>query len=211
MNLSPELKQSLLAALSEGGEAPGNQDAGQDYAQICSVIEEKLSPVFHMIGQDLQQLRQENDDLKDIVYKLITSFHDGVNGYKMNGIKSSVLPKFADDLGLYGTAAKDLYGVDLESELMNALMEGGDPDEVGGRVIGPYKERLGKYLGGAPAPGKEVSVEVETQPEPESEPETDQGELGLEDPKAEEKKPEAKSSASDQLFEKLKGLQRKTA
>ena len=208
--MTPEQKAALMSLLNDAGGSPAggvHQDAAQDYEQICQVIEQKLTPAFEIIGQELKKLREENDDLKDTLYKLVTAFSDGVSGYKRNGIKSSVLPKYADDLGMYGPMAKDILGADIESELMDALMAGdGDPDEIAGGVIGKYKEKFGKYLGGAPAPGKEVSVEVETSSEPEV-----QGELGLEEPAEKEEEKASSGKPSDKLFEQLKGLQRKTA
>lgn len=211
--MTPEQKAALMSLLNDAGGSPAggvHQDAAQDYEQICQVIEQKLTPAFEIIGQELKRLREENDDLKDTVYKLVTAFSDGVSGYKRNSIKSSVLPKYSEDIGMYGPAAKDLFGADIEQELLEALMGDGDPDEIAMGIIGPYKERLGKYLGGAPAPGKEVSVEVETtSAEEPSEPE--QGSLGLEEPKEEKEEAKPEGKPSDKLFEQLKGLQRKTA
>lgn len=204
--MTPEQKAALMSLLNDAGGSPAHADAGQDYEQICQVIEQKLTPAFEIIGQELKKLREENDDLKDTLYKLVTAFSDGVSGYKRNGIKSSVLPKYADDLGTYGPMAKDILGADIESELMDALMSGdGDPDEIAGGVIGKYKEKFGKYLGGAPAPGKEVSVEVETSAEPEA-----QGELDLEEPK--EEKPEGPKDPVSEMMNKVNSLRkRKTA
>jgi hypothetical protein len=212
--MNPEMKKQMLAWLQSQGDdaAGGNSDAGADYDQICQVIETKLAPAFEMIGQELKSLRDENDGLKDIVYKLITSFSDSVNNHRMGSMRETVLPKYAGDLGTYGPMAKDLMGDDIEQKLLEALMSGdGDPDEIANGVLGPYKEKFGKYLGGAPAPGKEAEVTVT---EGGSEP---QGELDLE-PQAEstsegeppkEKKP---GRASDALFEQMAKVSgRKTA
>lgn len=209
MKLTPEMIAALEAALGGPGDAPDHPDAPQDYEMICQVIEEKLAPSFEIIGKELASLRQENDSLKDIVYKLITSFSDAVGQHRMGGIRESVLPKYAGDLGTIGPMAKDLLGKDIEAELLDALMNGdGDPDEIANGVLGPYKEKFGKYLGGAPAPGKEVSVEVESKPAEEG-----HGKLDLEPPKEEVKEDAESGDPVTAMFNKVRsvGRPRKTA
>ena len=172
MKLTPEVISALESALG-GGVTPDHPDADQDYDQICEVIEQKLTPAFEMIGQELAKLRAENDNLKDIVYRMVTSFSDAATTHKRGALQSTISGKYGPDLESLKPIYSDFSGRDIEQDLIDALMESeGNPEELAGQMLGGVKERFGKYLGGAPAPGKEPEVEkpIEEMAEPEKAP-----------------------------------------
>lgn len=162
--MTPEMKAALLQML-QGGDSPagGHADAAQDYDQICQVVEQKLAPAFEMIGKEFKAQRDEINELKDIVYKMVTSFSDSVTSYKRQGLQSTITGKFGPDLEALKPVYADFRGGDIVEDLLNALMDqDGDPEALVGQFLEQAKGKFGKYLGGTPAPGKEVSVEVES-------------------------------------------------
>lgn len=182
--LTPEQKAALMALLNDGAggppakdnysgtaSGPEHPDASQDYDEICLVMEQKLTPAFEMIGTEFKKLNDQVSALQDVVYKLITSFSDGISGHRMNTLRSNVLPKYADDLGTYGPMAKDLLGDDIEQKLLDALMAGdGDPDEIANGVLSPYKEKFSKYTRVPEATVASVEVAPAEGEKPEEEP-----------------------------------------
>jgi hypothetical protein len=181
--MTPEMKQAIMDLLSKadtsdttsqslgssgvGGSYQVTQntsdhaDAQQDYDQICQVIETKLAPAFEMIGQELKSLRDENDGLKDIVYKLITSFSGAVDSHRRTGLQESVMGQYGPDLEALGPVYKDFTDGDITSDLMDALMQGdGDPLELAGQHITALKGKFGKYLGGATPASTDISIEA---------------------------------------------------
>lgn len=182
--MTPEMKQALLdliskmdapqetTTVSSGSQtgtysAPANQntpahmDAQQDYDQICQVIETKLAPAFEMIGQELKSLRDENDGLKDIVYKLITSFDGAVTSHRRTGLQESIMGKYGPDLESLAPVYKDFTDSDITQDLLDALMsDEGDPMESAAKHIESLKGRFGKYLGGAAPVSTEISIEA---------------------------------------------------
>ena len=171
--MTPEMKAALLQML-QGGDSPagGHADAAQDYDQICQVVEQKLAPAFEMIGKEFKALHDEVNDLKEIVYKMVTSFSDSVGSYKRQGLQTQIMGKFGPDLESLKPIYADFRGGDIVEDLLNALEgQDGDPEELVGSFLEQAKGKFGKYLGGTPAPGKEVSVEVST--DGESEPEVE--------------------------------------
>jgi hypothetical protein len=209
--LSPEVKQALRALL--GDDSPAPVSGGVDYEAICAKVKADLQPAIEMIGNELKALREENDQLKDIVFKMVTSFSDAVGSHRQQGLRSSLMEKYGSDIESIGGFYKDAYDSDITEDLLEALMGAeGDPMEMAGESLRTLKEKFGKYQRVEPA-----SVEVEVQAEG-----SPQGELDLEpkaeggEPEGEGVKPEEKSEgppgrASDKLFETVKELRRKTA
>lgn len=206
--LSPEVKQALRALL--GDDSPAPVSGGVDYEAICAKVKADLQPAIEMIGNELKALREENDQLKDIVFKMVTSFSDAVGSHRQQGLRSSLMEKYGSDIESIGGFYKDAYDSDITEDLLEALMGAeGDPMEMAGESLRTLKEKFGKYQRVEPS----VEVEIETS--------SPQGELDLE-PKAESQeggepsKPEEKQEgpperASDKLFETVKELRRKTA
>ena len=169
--MTPEMKAALLQML-QGGDSPagGHADAAQDYDQICQVVEQKLAPAFEMIGKEFKALHDEVNDLKEIVYKMVTSFSDSVGSYKRQGLQTQIMGKFGPDLESLKPIYADFRGGDIVEDLLNALEgQDGDPEELVGSFLEQAKGKFGKYLGGTPAPGKDPEVEVEISTEPEVE------------------------------------------
>jgi len=169
--MTPEMKAALLQML-QGGDSPagGHADAAQDYDQICQVVEQKLAPAFEMIGKEFKALHDEVNDLKEIVYKMVTSFSDSVGSYKRQGLQTQIMGKFGPDLESLKPIYADFRGGDIVEDLLNALEgQDGDPEELVGSFLEQAKGKFGKYLGGIPAPGKDSEVEVEISTEPEVE------------------------------------------
>jgi phage-related minor tail protein len=208
--MTPEMKAALLQML-QGGDSPagGHADAAQDYEQICEVVENKLAPVFTMIGEELKSQREEIAGLKDIIYKMVTSFSDSVGQHKRQGLQSTIMGKYGSDLEALKPVYSDFRGSDIVEDLIGALMEAdGNPEELAGQFIEQAKGKFGKYLGGTPAPGKEVSVEIEAVGEPVAEEKAEEV--------AEEKAPEADGKQDDpamKILNQVRSLRgaRKTA
>lgn len=215
MELTPEVKQALRALL--GDDQPPAPSG--DYEAICAKVKADLQPAIEMIGNELKSLRQENDELKDIVFKMVTSFSDAIGAHKQQGLRSSLMEKYGPDIESMGGFYKDAYDSDLVDDLLEALMgHDGDPMEMAGESVSNLKAKFGKYLGG--------SAPVETTVEIEKPADDAQGKLDLEPPKAdgpseppseEGEKPEEKKDesppgrASDALFKQLENIGRKTA
>jgi len=244
--MTPEMKQALLDLISkmdtpqgsdppqassyqtssQGAQAPLNQntpahaDAQQDYDQICQVIESKLAPAFEMIGQELKSLRDENDGLKDIVYKLITSFDGAVTSHRRTGLQESVMGKYGPDLESLAPVYKDFTDGDITSDLLDALMsDEGDPMESAGKHLEVLKGRFGKYMGGGAPSSMAVSVETpqggESEPPKPGDSEKNPGEDGAEI-KPDETKKTGPPAKSDPVLNMMKMLEsqrgpRKTA
>lgn len=209
--MTPEMKAALLELL-QGGDSPAggsHPDAAQDYAQICEVVENKLAPVFTMIGEELKNQREEIAGLKDIIYKMVTSFSDSVGQYKRQGLQSTIMGKYGSDLEALKPVYADFRGSDIVEDLLGALMEAdGNPEELAGQFIEQAKGKFGKYLGGVPASGKEVSVEIEAGGEPVVEEKAEEV--------AEEKAPESDGKQDDpamKILNQVRSLRgaRKTA
>ena len=151
-----------------------NPDAQQDYEQICAVVEEKLAPVFEIIGAELKSLRDENNELKEIVYKLITGFHDSIGQYKRGNLHQSISSKYGSDLELLKPIYSDFSGRDITEDLLDELMkQEGDHEEMAGSFINAAKSKYGKYLPKKEEAPAEVSVEVaSSEPEPAKEEES---------------------------------------
>jgi hypothetical protein len=160
--MTPEQMAALKSLLDSQGQ--GHPDAGQDYDQICEVVENKLAPVFQIIGEELKSLRDENNELKDTLYKLIGGFHDSIGQYKRGSLQSSLTEKYGGDLDALKPIYSDFAGRDITEDLLDALMEQeGDPHELAGSFIEAAKGKYGKYM-----PKPEVSVEIESKPIEES-------------------------------------------
>src|SRR5688572_23684820 len=156
--LSPEVKQALRALLGDDSPAPAS--GGMDYEAVCAKVKADLQPAIEMIGNELKALREENDQLKDIVFKMVTSFSDAVGSYKQQGLRSSLMEKYGHDIESIGGFYRDAYDSDITEDLLEALMGAdGDPMEMAGESLRTLKEKFGKYQRVEPA---SVEVEVET-------------------------------------------------
>jgi len=213
MELTPEVKQALRALL--GDDQPPAPSG--DYEAICAKVKADLQPAIEMIGNELKSLRQENDELKDIVFKMVTSFSDAIGAHKQQGLRSSLMEKYGPDIESMGGFYKDAYDSDLVDDLLEALMgHDGDPMEMAGESVSNLKAKFGKYLGGgapvetkveieAPADGQ-GELDLEPKAEEPGEPPSEEGE------KSQEKKDEGPPGrASDALFKQLENIGRKTA
>ncbi len=212
MELSPEVKQALKALI--GDDQP--QQPTSEYDAICAKVKSDLEPMVTMVGQKLEEQAQEISDLKDLVYKMVTSFSDAVGNYKQQGLRSSLMDKFGPDLESIGGFYKDAYDSDITEDLLQALAGyDGDPMEMAGESINALKAKFGKYKA-EPQVQAEVTVE---KPEDDSQgkldlepPQADMGGEGGEKPQEEEKKDEGPpGKASDNLFKQLESIGRKTA
>jgi hypothetical protein len=173
--MTPEMKAAIMQMLQGGDSQPYvHPDAPQDREQTMQILEEKLAPAFEMIGKRFREQQCEIDDLKDIVYKMVTSFSDAVGGYKRQGMHSTIMGQYGPDLEALKPVYSDFKGSDIVEDLIDALMgQEGDPSEMAGQFVNAAKEKFGKYLGGAPAMGKEVSLEVSAEPSAEPSAEED--------------------------------------
>lgn len=180
--MTPEMKQAIMEMMN--GDSQPSQ--GGDYDAICAKVKADLEPMVTMIGQKLEELQKENDELKDIVFKMVTSFSDAVGSHRQQGLRSSISEKFGPDLEAIGGFYKDAYGSDITDDLLEALHDyDGDPMEAVGESIGALRTRFGKYLGGSAPVEAEVSVEKPA--------DDAQGKLDLEPPAEGEKPPESKT------------------
>jgi len=173
--MTPEMKAAIMQMLQGGDSQPYvHPDAAQDYDQTLQIMEQRLAPAFEMIGKRLRDQQCEIDDLKDIVYKMVTSFSDAVGAYKRQGMHSTIMGQYGPDLEALKPVYSDFKGSDIVEDLIDALMgQEGDPSEMAGQFISAAKDKFGKYLGGAPAAGKEVSVQMTAEPSAEPSAEAD--------------------------------------
>jgi hypothetical protein len=157
--------------MSDIRNTPAHPDAEQDYSEIMDVIGKKVGPAFDMIGQRLSALEQENSELKDIVYSMITAMDEGVSSYKKNGLMNDLSSKYGRDLEPYKGIYSDTRGSDLMEDLISHLMESdGAMDEKVPAFLEELKGKFGKYL-----PGESSITVAKSEPaegeNPEAEPE----------------------------------------
>ena len=154
------------------------QGASPNYDEICNVLEERLVPVFELLGSRLQEIEDKTGVHDDILHKLVGGFGDAVNAHKRDNY-SQKLAANPDIEGIKGDYS-DLYGKDITEELLDKLM-GGELDEEGiPGFVGGYKEKFAKIRG----PATDGSVA----PSPEGEPVAE--EAKIEEKPAEEAPPE---------------------
>jgi hypothetical protein len=155
--------------------------ASPNYDEICSVLEERLVPVFELLGSRLQAIEDKTGEHDDVLHKLVGGFGDAVNAHKRDNYsqKLSANPDIESIRGDYS----ELYGKDITEELLDKLM-GGEMDEAGiPGFVGGYKEKFAKIRGPAadgtvaheeaPAPEEEAKPEEKTEAPPEEEEPTD--------------------------------------
>lgn len=212
MSISPEIRAALQQLLSEPeSNGSANTDATQDMKMVLDIMEEKLTPVFEHIGKQFQAYENRICELENLMGALVTSMSDAVDGHRRTGISSSIKENYGSDLDSLGPIYSDMTGDDLTETLIDAFMQdGGEMDEAVPRLLGPIRERFGKYS----------MKPQETAPsEPEKPSETPQGELELtiesepggEKPDTAESEKPKSGRASDKLFEQMGNLARKTA
>lgn len=158
------------------------EGASPNYDEICSVMEERLVPVFELLGSRLKELEESNSELKDLLFKIVSGFGDAVNEHKKGGYSEMLASKYGPDLDEIGGPYSEIYGKDIKDELLEKLMGGelgedGIPDFVGG-----IRAKFDKIRG----PAVDGSVEAK----PESAPESPAEEIKVEEKPAEEGPPE---------------------
>ena len=138
------------------------EGSGPNYDEICGVLEDRLTPVFELLGDRLKSLEEENSELKDIVFKIVSGFGDAVHEHKKGGYSEMLASKYGPDLDEIGGPYSEIYGKDIKDELLEKLM-GGEMGEDGiPEFVGGIKAKFGKLRGPAPSgevePGPEVQV-----------------------------------------------------
>ena len=144
--------------------------ADSNYDEICGVLEDRLTPVFELLGERLKGLEEQNSELKDIVFKIVSGFGDAVNEHKKGGYSEMLSSKYGSDLESIGGPYKELYDKDITQELLDKLM-GGELSEDGiPEYVGGIKSKFDKLRSPA-ADGSVVSREEPQAPAEEAKPE----------------------------------------
>jgi hypothetical protein len=156
--------------MMQNGLPPGgvNPDQGADYEEICNVMEEKLVPVFDMIGKEIHDLHEDQGELQELVFKLLTSVIGAADGHRRDGLSQKLMGKYGSDIEPLDGFMQDTQGKKFSDELIDSLMGDGAPEDdegIDGLVqskLGEAKGKYGKYLGmmPPPPPGGEVKMEV---------------------------------------------------
>jgi len=162
---------------------PQHQDAKQDYEEIVSVVEQKLAPVFEVLGQMLHALDEKIEDVDDVVHRMVEGFASSVGEHRKGELGSLLSENFGDALGKLNPLFQDMHGTSYADALIETLMsEEGEPDldSIADRISGDM-DKYGKYIGiaGAEPEGGAEAPEGEA---PEGEPEET---AGGEEPKLE--------------------------
>jgi hypothetical protein len=145
------------------------EGASPNYDEICGVMEDRLVPVFELLGSRLKDLEESNSELKDLLFKIVSGFGDAVNEHKKGGYSEMLASKYGPDLEDIGGPYSEIYGKDIKDELLEKLMGGelgedGIPDFVGGIRAKFDKIRAPAVEGGVEprpeeAPAEEVAKE----------------------------------------------------
>jgi hypothetical protein len=143
-----------------------NPDAEQDKELILSTMEDRLVEPFEMIGTRLKDLEEDLGELRDIVFKLVTGFSEGVDSYHRNTLSDEIRGKYGAELEPLDGFYKDTHDSSFSDELINSLMGEGAPDEEGrdGFIrskIDEARGKYGKYLGGSMGAGAPAAVMVD--------------------------------------------------
>ena len=156
--------------------------ASPNYDEICGVLEQRLEPVFELVGSRLQELEDTLAQQKDILYKMVTGFGDAVNEHKKGSYSEMLASKYGPDLDEIGGPYSDLYGKDIKAELLEKLMGGEMGEDAIPGFVGGIKEKFAKIRGpaidGSMKPPEPVAEEVKAEekpPEAEEEPEPTDG------------------------------------
>jgi hypothetical protein len=142
------------------------------------LIWQELTPAFEQIGNELRSARQDIDDLKEVIYKVVTGLHGAVNDHRKAGLSEELNGKYGPDLdeldGLHG----DIGQGDYRSKLLDALM-GDDVGEDRDGFIATHMaeakkpfEALKARFGVAPQKVEQTSIEVAPEGEGEKEAES---------------------------------------
>jgi hypothetical protein len=163
------------------------EGASPNYDEICGVMEDRLVPVFELLGDRLKGFEEDIAELKDIVFKIVSGFGDAVTEHKKGTYSEMLSGKYGPDIDEIKGPYSDIYGKDIGEELVDKLLrgemdEGGVPEFLGG-----IKAKFGKIR--MPAPdGEPVKEEITVENAPaEMKPENQPEEAPKEEaPKAEE-------------------------
>ena len=139
------------------------EGASPNYDEICGVLEERLVPVFELLGNRLKAIEDKTGEHDDILYKIVSGFGDAVNEHKKGSYSEMLASKHGPDLDEIGGPYSDLFGKDIKEELLDKLMGGelgedGIPDFIGG-----IRAKFDKIR--APAVGGSVMAKEESAPE----------------------------------------------
>ena len=155
----------------------GNPDAAQDTDLIRSVMDTELRPVFELIGSRLQDLEEDLEDVKDMLYKFYEPVVGVHHDHRKSVLSDELKSKYGSDIEPFDGMLKDFTGKSLSDSLIEELMGENAPDEAGrdefvkGK-LGEAKTKYGKYLGtgNMAAPKAEMSVtKIEAEPKKEAE------------------------------------------
>jgi hypothetical protein len=149
-----------------------------DYEKISSVVEEKLAPVFRIIGEEFkklqgcfQSLKSQSDATKDLVEKVVSGMVEATMGHQRTMLGDSIKGQYGPDLEPLDSLSQDFYGKSVTDELLDALMDGDVPEDGrDGFVKGFLDEKrtkFGKYL---PPKPEEATIEETPEEEPAAEP-----------------------------------------
>ncbi len=169
---------------------PVHPDAKQDYDEICRVVEQRLIPVFEVLGQMLHALDERIEDTDDVVHRIVGGFADAVGNHKRGELGEMLQQNFGEAIDTLNPLFSDMGGKSYADTLIDTLMEGeGEPDmdEIADRISGDL-DKYGKYLGIEPEEAEEGS-EI---------PEGEMAEGEIEEPE-EGEKPEGLETGMDRL------------
>lgn len=148
------------------------EGASPNYDEICSVIEERLVPVFELLGNRLKAIEDKTGEHDDILFKIVSGLGDAVNEHKKGSYSEMLASKYGPDLDEIGGPYSELYGKDIKDELLEKLMGGEMGEDAIPGFVGGIKEKFAKIRGPAPdgsvggTPPEEPAVEVQEEVKP---------------------------------------------
>jgi hypothetical protein len=198
--------------MMEDGAPSANPDAAQDYDMICNVMEEKLVPVFTMIGKEIKDLHEDLGELQGLVFKLMTSMIGAADDHKRGGYQEMLKSQFGQDIEPLDGFYQDTQGKKFSDELLDGLMgeegldEAGTPGFIKSKIE-EAKGKFGKYLGGAAPAGGTGEGEMPAGGAPEVKAEIAPAEATVMDQEV-APSPGQPADQVDKLMSKLGGLRR---
>jgi hypothetical protein len=117
------------------------------YNEVCRIFDEKLSPVFDFISNEFERIREDNNETREILFKLITGFHDGVSSYNRTSLADKIKTGFDSDLSSLSGPYNDIYGKDMVEEILDRIQTEGIPDDGRDGYIADFLNKTRDVLG----------------------------------------------------------------
>jgi hypothetical protein len=177
-----------------------NPDEGQD----IDLIEQKLTPVFELLGQLLTDITTRLGELESKFDRLTGGFSDAVTAHRRGALSDEIMGQYGEELQPFDSFRSETgIGSKLSDEIIDALMSDEGIEDRDSFIRSKIDGDKGKY-------GKFLGMSVEAKPlEGEETPAEEKAEEAIEAPAEEEKKEEAEGGSPFDHMAEILGTKKK--